>query len=141
MLVLIYILRKYVIGMIWLITLIVISVIFLWIRYRQTPSTIMVEGFNNQMRTSIPQLSLKFQSPKSDLQNFNETTILHQNLNQLQSHNSNLIDRHQPFPLWVYPFTYINRHFDQIITTLVHQMEKDFNQGLRLSQRPNQEWR
>lgn len=127
--------------MIWVIILIVISLIFVWIRYRQRQSTVITEAFDNQMRTSLPRLNFNFQSPKSDLQNFNETTILHQNLNQLQSHNSNLIDRHQPFPLWVYPFTYINRHFDQIITTLVHQMEKDFNQNLRLSQRSNQEWR
>lgn len=112
----------------WIVLIMVIMSVILSIGIKQAPR---IESFTDQT----------FKSPKSDIQNFNETTRLHQNLNQLQAQNSQLIDPYQPLPDWVYPHTYVNRYFDQILITLVHKMEKDFNHNLRLSQRPNQEWR
>ena len=86
-------------------------------------------------------LSWDFMSPKSSLKNFNETTELHQDLNEIQPSSSNLIGHNQPVADWVYPYTYVNRAFDQILIRLVHQMEKDYNNGARLIERKNAEWR
>jgi hypothetical protein len=85
-------------------------------------------------------LSWEFTSPKSSLKNYNETTEIRQPLNQLQASNSHEIDPMRPLPLWVYPYTYVNRHFDYILMTLAHQIEKDFNRNARLSERHNEEW-
>jgi hypothetical protein len=103
-----------------------------------------IETFIDQ--TSIPPprpdgLSWDFTSPKSSIKNFNETTELHQSLNTLKSSNSHEVDKYQPLPDWVYPYTFVNRRFDYILMNLVHKMEKDFNKNERLHDRNNQEWR
>ena len=52
-----------------------------------------------------------------------------------------MIDHYQPFPDWVYPYTFVNRRFDYILMTIIHQLEKDHNENQRLHDRSNQEWR
>jgi hypothetical protein len=100
-----------------------------------------VESFSCHIEGPAPApTSYQFRSPKSNIMNFNETTTLHQDLNVAQPSNSETIGPFQPIPEWVYPFTYVNRRFDQILLTLAHKMEKDFNLNMRLHNRNNQEW-
>lgn len=81
-----------------------------------------------------------FQSPKSDIQNFNETTNITDPINNLKPYNSQMTDLVQPKPKWVYPYTYINRHFDVILYTISHQIEKDYNNNRRLRDGNSQIW-
>lgn len=102
-----------------------------------------VEPFADQ--TIVPQSqqanhNWSFQSPKSNIRNFNETTYINQGLNELKPYNSGTIDKIQLKPLLIYPYTYINREFDHILITICHQIEKDYNQYMRLNERNNQEW-
>jgi hypothetical protein len=102
-----------------------------------------IETFVDQTLVPTPHpagLSQEFQSPKSSLKNYNETTTIHQDTNQLQPHNSNQIGHYQQLPDWVYPYTYINRRFDTILMTLAHKIEKDYNKNLRLNDPTRQDW-
>jgi len=89
--------------------------------------------------TLIPNIE-QFTSPKSSIKNFNETTEIHQNINNLKPHNSSLINHIQPSPVWIYPYTFINRKFDYILLSICHAMEKAFNNNEQLSSRNNHEW-
>uniref|UniRef100_A0A6C0BN52 Uncharacterized protein n=1 Tax=viral metagenome TaxID=1070528 RepID=A0A6C0BN52_9ZZZZ len=105
------------------------------------------ETFTDQTRVPTDQpdtLDWDFHSPKSAIQNFNETTDprSQQDVNQPKGYNSHqFVDQLQPVPTWVYPYTFINRQFTRILTHLVHQIEKDYNRNARLHERNNQEWR
>jgi hypothetical protein len=121
-----------------IILLIILLIIIFLCQYKQ------IEPFIDQTIVPKPapdQLSWDFRSPKSAIKNFNETTQLHQNYNHVQAVNSSLVDKYQPLPDWVYPYTYVNRRFDQILLTIAHKMEKDVNKNERLHDRNNQEWR
>lgn len=123
---------------------IMILIILLLIFFVYANKKKLVEPFMDQTMIPSPQpagLSWEFSSPKSSIKNFNETTLINQDLNQLQAQNSQMIDKNQPLPNWVYPYTYVNRQFDRILFTLVHKIEKDFNKNMRLHDRNNQEWR
>lgn len=103
-----------------------------------------IEQFYDQTTVPAPApagLSWEFRSPKSNIHNFNETTAIHQDANVLKPYNSSLIGKNQQFPKWIYPYTYINRRFDHILINLVHKIEKDFNNNIRLNDRNNKEWR
>jgi hypothetical protein len=82
-----------------------------------------------------------FHSLKSDLQNFNETTELHQQLNPLKEVNAHLVGQYRPSAEPVYNYTYLNRYFDYLLMNLIHQLEKDHNNGQRLNAENRQEWR
>lgn len=112
-------------------------------------------GFNIHLHNKCPTVKhmllfepFNFQSPKSAIKNFNDTgydSIYYPNLppirNNLKPFNSILTDHYQPRINWIYPYTFINRAFDQILIALCHQIEKDFNNNQRLHDRNNWEWR
>jgi hypothetical protein len=137
------IISSYLYRMIYFIMILIIIVLILW-QTSRPPHPPLQENYADQTVIDRPDpapLSWDFTSPKSGIQNFNETTELHQNRNIVKESNSSMIDHYQPFPDWVYPYTYINRKFDQILRTIVHKIEKDYNNGQRLIERNNAEWK
>jgi len=126
-----------------MISYIIFSLLVIWviIWLSHALSQPVIESFWGQIEDQAPApISLDFRSPKSNIMNFNETTQLHQELNTVKASNAHVVDPYVPLPEWVYPFTYVNRKFDHILTTLVHKIEKDHNHNERLHDRPN-EWR
>ncbi len=98
-------------------------------------------GWDANFPSSSPAgLSWDFQSPKSNIKNFNETTEITQPLNTLQPNTSLLIGHNQQIPLWIYPYHYLNRAFDKILLHLANQMEKDYNDNHLLEETDNHEW-
>jgi len=96
-------------------------------------------------QTTIPQsqpdsLTWNFQSPKSGIKNFNETTTLHQGLNPLKGNLSNEIGLNQPSPDFIYPYTYMNRAFEHVFLWITNSMEKDHNNNRMLEESNNAEW-
>lgn len=101
------------------------------------------EHFDDQTNVPHPQpapLSWNFQSPKSNIKNFNERTTINQGLNEVQGYSSNLIGLNQPTALWIYPYTYLNRRFDHILLSLTNKIEKDHNNNRQLDSVDNNEW-
>jgi hypothetical protein len=102
-------------------------------------------GNSNGSQTIIPGdqpdgLSWNFQSPKSDIQNFNERTEIRQNLNELKGNTSRLIGLNQQIPYKIYPYTYVNRRFDYILLQIANTIEKDYNNNHMLEETKNSEW-
>ena len=124
--------------------LFVISIVIVLI-YISLPRDIH-ESFFDTDQTRVPQdqpagLSWNFESPKSNIKNFNETTYIHQGLNELQANTSNLIGLNQQIPLWIYPYTYLNRQFGHILLSLATQIEKDYNNNHMLEETDNTQWK
>lgn len=71
-----------------------------------------------------------FRSLKSNIKNFNETTSSTFPSTKpygLRESNSSLI-AYRPLssnsPLWIYPYTYLNRHFDHILRDVLYRIEQ-----------------
>lgn len=105
-------------------------------------------GFNENFdvdQTHVPKdqpagLSWNFESLKSSIKNYNETTEIHQDLNNLRGYSSSLIGLNQPRPNWIYPYTFLNREWDRILLDLTIQIEKGYNNNRMLEQSNNIEW-
>jgi hypothetical protein len=120
--------------------LIVIITLYIYIFVYKSKIT---ENFDDQTKVPTPApagLSWNFTSPKSAIKNYNETSIVRQNLNTLQANSSGMVGLNQPLPDWIYPYTYLNREFDQILLAITIKMEKDYNNNHMLAYTNNIEW-
>ena len=126
-----------------LILLLIIIIVIIYL-IRQVSS--ISEPFTDQTRIPKDQpdhLLWDFKSPKSNIQNFNDTTLVSDSQNDvfgLKPANSGLISPSVITPTWVYPYTYMNREFNALLIHHVHQIEKEHNHQQRLSERTNNEW-
>ena len=93
----------------------ILLIIYLLLKYFYTIN----ETFNNNSSTSF----------NSSIDNYILEQIQLSKKNNINSHNSYVVDKNDNISIRIYTYRYINRHYIELLIYILRNMEKKYNNG------------